>query len=228
MAVSGVRRTGRLQRLAIGALLMVLAAMPGPVGGMPRTGGHGFAVVFAAGILVPALFWRVPAPPVVTFVIAGTSIERFADPGQDNLTAKIPLFRSFAEVYHISGVILTPIQLMMSLSLLGCLARGISERRVRVRPSVLGAGVMVLFGMAVAMEVFGLARGGVFNISLWELRPFLYVAVTYLLASQLIGRRAALEAVLWGMVIGTRLQGGLGADRWITPRPRPPPPPSTP
>src|SRR5262249_14300596 len=62
----------------------------------------------------------------------------------------------------------------------------------------------------------GLARGGVFNISLWELRPFLYVAVTYLLASQLIGRRAALEAVLWGMVIGTGLKGVLGTERVIT------------
>lgn len=216
MAVSGVRRTRRLQRLAIGALLMVLAAILGPVGGMLTAGGHGFAVVFAAGILVPALFWRVPASPVVTFVIAGTSIERFADPGQDNLTAKIPLFRSFAEVYHISGVIVTPIELMMALALLVWLARGISERRVRVRPSVLGVGVMVVFGMAVAMEVFGLARGGVFNISLWELRPFLYVAVTYLLASQLIGRRAALEAVLWGMVIGTGLKGVLGTERVIT------------
>ena len=216
LAVSGVLRTRRLQLVALGALLIVLAAVVGPVGGMLTAGGHGFAIVFAAGILVPVLFWRVPASPVVMFVIVGTSIERFADPGQDNLTAKIPLFRSFAEVYHLSGVIVTPIELLIVLALMVWLARGISERRVRLRPSLLGVGVMVVFGMAVAMELLGLARGGVFNISLWELRPFLYVAVTYLLASQLIGRRAALEAVLWGMVIGTGLKGVLGTERVIT------------
>src|SRR5262249_62346196 len=107
--------------------------------------------------------------PVVMFVIVGTSVERFADPGQDNLTAKIPLFRSFAEVYHLSGVIVTPIELLIVLALLVWLARGISERRVRLRPSLLGVGVMVVFGMAVAIEVVGVGRGGLLDTSRWWL-----------------------------------------------------------
>jgi O-Antigen ligase len=215
-AVSCELRTQRIQLAALAVLLVALAALLASVGDILTTRGHAFAIVFVAALLLPVLFWRVPASPVVLLVIAGTSIERFADAGPDNLTAKIPLFRSFAEVYHLSGVIVTPIELVIALALLVWLARGISERRMALRASPLGVGVMVVFGMAVAMELFGLARGGVFNISLWELRPFVYLAAAYLLASQLVTRRAALDAILWGMVIGTGLKGVLGTERVIT------------
>ena len=216
LAVSDVARTQRLQVYAAGALLLALAAVLGPVGGILSVGGHGFAIAFVGALFVPVLFWRVPASPVIAFTVAATLIERFSDSGADAITAKVPLWRSFQEVYGISGGILTPIELLLILALLIWLARGIAERRIRMRVSPLGIGVMALFGVAVAMELFGLARGGIFNITLWELRPFVYVAATYLLASQLVTKRAALEAILWGMVIGIGLKGVEGTERVFT------------
>src|ERR1041385_6413387 len=177
---------------------------------------HAVAIVFVGALFVPVLFWRVRPAPVVMLVVIGTMIERFSDPSPDALTAKVPLFRSFQEVYGISGGIITPVELLIVMALVIWLARGVAERHVQFRASPLGVGVMVLFCIALAMEAFGIAKGGVFNISLWEVRPFIYLAAAYLLASQLVGGRATLEAILWGMVIGTGLKGIEGAERVIT------------
>ena len=215
-AVSGVVRARRLQLAAAGGLLLLAAAVLAPVGGILTVSGHGFVIFFVFALFLPVLFWRVRAAPVVLFAVVATSIERFSDPGADAITAKAHLFQSFQEAYGIPGGIISPVELLLLLAILVWLARGVSERNVRLRASPLGVGVMVLLAMAIAMELFGMARGGVFNISLWELRPFLYVAATYLLASQLVGSRAALEAVLWGMVIGTGLKGLEGTERVIT------------
>src|SRR5215831_195406 len=216
LAASDVERTRRTQVFVAGAVLLLLAAVLGPVGGILSESGHGFAILAVGALLVPVLFWNVPPSPVILCVISATLIERFPDAGADAITAKIPLFRSLQDTIGLSGVTFTPYELVLMLALLVWLARGVADRRIRLRASPLGVGVMVVVGIAIAMVLFGLARGGVFNISLWELRPFLYIAITYLLASQLISRRAALEAILWGIVIGTGLKGLEGAERVFT------------
>jgi hypothetical protein len=216
IAVSDVERTRRMQAYAAGVMLVVLAAVLGPLGGMLSMSGHGFAVLAVAGLLVPVLFWKVPPSPVVLCVISATLIERFPDAGADAITSKVPLFRSLQDTIGLSGASFTPYELVLMMALLVWLAKGVADRRIRLRATPLGISVMVLLGIAIAMELFGVARGGVFNISLWELRPFLYVAITYLLASQLISKRAALEAILWGIVIGTGLKGLEGTERVFT------------
>jgi hypothetical protein len=216
LGVSDVERTRRMQVIAAGALLVVLAAVLGPLGGMLSMSGHGFAVLAVAGLLVPVLFWKVPPSPVILCVLSATLIERFPDAGADAFTSKVPLFRSLQDTVGLSGASFTPYELLLIVALVVWLARGVADRRIRLRASPLGMAVMALLGISIAMELFGLARGGVFNISLWELRPFLYIGITYLLASQLISKRAALEAILWGIVIGTGLKGLEGTERVIT------------
>jgi hypothetical protein len=216
LAIGDIERARRLQLAAVAGLLVLLAVLLGPVGGLLAYTGRGFAIAFVGALFLPVVFWKVPASPAVLFAAAATSIERFSDANPDAITARIPLFRSFAETYGLSGVILTPIEIVIGLALLIWLAKGVSERRLRFHASPLGIMVMVVFGVAVAVELFGLARGGIFHISLWELRPFVYLATAYLLASQLVSRRAALEAILWAMVIGTGLKGIEGTERVFT------------
>lgn len=215
-AVSDVERTRRTQVIAAGAALVALAALLGPLAGVMSMSGRGFAVLAVVGLLVPVLFWKVPPSPVILCVISATLIERFPDAGADAFTSKVPLFRSLQDTIGLSGASFTPYELVLMVALLVWLARGVADRRIRLRASPLGITVVVLLGIAIATELFGIARGGVFNISLWELRPFLYVAITYLLASQLISKRAAMEAILWGIVIGTGLKGLEGTERVFT------------
>ncbi|TMC10021.1 MAG: hypothetical protein E6J41_09285 [Chloroflexi bacterium] len=215
-AVSDVERTRRLQTYAACALLIVLAAVLGPLAGMMTESGHGFAILAVMGLAVPVLFWKVPPSPVILCVISATMIERFPDPGADAFTSKIPLFRSLQDTIGLSGASFTPYELLLIVALVVWLARGVADRRIRLRASPLGVAVMALLGITIAMELFGMARGAVFNISLWEVRPFLYIALTYLLASQLISKRAAIEAILWGIVIGTGVKGLEGTERVFT------------
>jgi len=199
-----------------GVLLFALAFLFGSGTGVLVLGGQPFAIVFFAAVLMPLLFWRVPASPVIFLVVTATSIERFAENAPDAITSRIPLFRSLQDSYGMSGAIVTPIEVILVLALFVGVARAVSERRLGLRPSPLGAAVASVLVIAVLEELYGLSRGGVFNISLWELRPFVYLAVAYLLASQLVTKTSALDAILWGIVIGTGLKGVLGTERLIS------------
>jgi hypothetical protein len=116
----------------------------------------------------------------------------------------------------VSGGQVLPIELVFGLALLVWLARAIADRRLSFRRSHLSAALGLLVLASLLSEGFGLARGGVFHISMWELRPYVYLWLAYLLASQLLTGRAAVQAVLWGIVIGTGLKGLEGTERVIT------------
>lgn len=211
-----VARMRRRRELAIFGLLLSLAAVLGPLVGTLVVAGHPLEALFAVVFVMPLLFWWVRAAPVVLLVIAATGFQRFSDPGADAVTAKVPIFRSFSESYGVSGAIVLPIEMLMVTALLVWAAQLIASRRLAARPTHLGVAMGTFVGAALLTELLGLARGGVFNISLWELRPFLYLGLTYVLASQLLTTRRSLLAVLWAMVIGTGTMSILGTERTIT------------
>ena len=216
MAVSELVKAERLKIVLTATLLLTAALVFGQAAGMLVLGGLGFATVWFAVVLVPLLFWRVPASPVILLVIAATNIERLGDNRPDAITAKIPVFRSLQESYEISGAIVTPIEILIVLALLVWVAKAISDRRLTFKLSPLAITVAAFFMIVLSEEFFGLARGAIFNISLWELRPFLYLGAAFLLASQLVSTTATLDAILWGIVIGTGLKGIFGTERVIT------------
>src|SRR5215472_16230860 len=129
LAASDVERTRRTQVLAAGAVLVVLAAVLGPLGGMLSMSGHGFAILAVAGLLLPVLFWKVPPSPLILCVISATLIERFPDAGADAITSKVPLFRSLQDTIGLSGVTFTPYELLLMVALLGWLAEACSTSR---------------------------------------------------------------------------------------------------
>jgi hypothetical protein len=177
--------------------------------------GQVWAVIYFSVALLPALFWRVRSAPIVILVATTALFDSFGSQVPEVFTGKLPLFRSLSESYGASGAIYFPIEILLGLVLIVWLARAIAEREARFRPSHLGVAVAVFFAVALAAELHGIAAGAIFNISLWEIRPFLYLAVTYFLASRLVDRHAALEAILWGMVIATGVKGILGTERVI-------------
>lgn len=209
-------RARRRRELAVVGLLLCVAAVLGPLVGMLVIGGHPLEALFAIGLMAPLLFWWVRSASVILLVLAATGFMRFFDPGADAVTAKVPLFRSFSETYGVSGAIVLPIEMLIAVALLVWIAKAIASRRVAARPTQLGVAVATFVVVALLAEVLGLARSGVFNISLWELRPFLYVGLTYVLASQSLTTLRSLGAVLWAMVIGTGTMAILGAERTIT------------
>ena len=49
----------------------------------------------------------------------------------------------------------------------------------------------------------GLSHGGKSQVILYEVRPWFYLSVAYVLAGSLLRRRASLRGVMWVFVIGT-------------------------
>jgi O-Antigen ligase len=216
LSVSELVQSQRLRVVSVVLLVLVAAVITSSIAvDLVSRGQTAAAPGLLAALVLPVVFWRVRSAPVVLLAFAATGVERFRDPGVDNPLGKIPLFSSFSGNFGVSGAIVLPIELIFLLALLVWVARAIAERHISLRPSPLGVAVALVLGAAVGAELVGLARGGVFNISLWELRPFVYVAVASVLASQLLEHRAAVQAVLWGMVLGTGLKGVVGAERTI-------------
>src|SRR5262249_42748137 len=73
--------------------------------------------------------------------------------------------------------------------------------------------------------VLGYARGGSYDIALWEVRPFLLLAAAYLITTVLLKHRDSLVTILWLIVICTgfkSLQGSymfFSFARAMNPRP---------
>jgi O-Antigen ligase len=225
LKASELAQTQRLRIIAITALLVVAALLLGPLAGSLVVAGRTLFVVFLSALALPILFWKVPSSPVIFLVAAAASINRLADNAPDAITARIPLYRSLSETYHVSGPgVLLPIEMVLGISLLVWIAKAISERRLTVRASQLGVSLALVMVAALITEGVGLARHGDVHISIWELRPFVYLWIAYLLGSQLLTTRSALWAVLWGFVIGVGTKALEGTERVITLRnvtPRP-------
>ena len=214
-AVPKLARDNRAREVVIFGLLVGGAAIIGPLVGTLAVSGHLQYALFMTALLIPVVMLLGRASTVIMLVIAATAFMRFPDPGADAITSRIPIFRSFTDTFGVSGAVVLPIEVLLAFALLLWIGDVVARRRLAWRATHLGVAVWIFLGAALYAELLGLARGGVFHISLWELRPFLYLAVSYLLAAQLLTSRSALQAVLWGIVIGTGWMAILGAERTI-------------
>src|SRR5207253_849849 len=87
-------------------------------------------------------------------------------------------------------------ELIVALTLASALVRRFHahekmERGPLYRP-LMGFGAIVLIG-----ELNGLTTGGDFKITLWEIRPLLYLVLLYILAVNTISKPLHLRVILW-------------------------------
>src|SRR5712691_4834961 len=93
----------------------------------------------------------------------------------DSFTDNIPFFSNLSGggSLNVSGLGITPAEILMSITLLGVIG-SINVSRVAWPTGRLMVAYAV-FGLAVVIgEVNGLSHGGDFKLSLWELRPLVY------------------------------------------------------
>src|SRR5207302_1756410 len=92
-----------------------------------------------------------------------------------------------------------------------------------VRPwprSAMSTAVGCVVAAVVYGVVIGKVHGGLLRFALTEVRPFVYLAATFVLASVLVTTRAALRAVLWAIVIAVGLVTLLAVAHATLPRRR--------
>ena len=202
------------------AILAVAYLLGAPAVGMLigalTLNGHLFAAAAAILLLLPVLTWRFPAASVLLLTATALLVEEYPTiPGLKTITEQLPLFKSLAVGAGLSGVYVNPAELMMATVAATWVVKAAPERTLAVPRSHLAAGIGLVLLAVVVGELHGLATGGDLTASLWELRPWAYLAVMYLLAAELMSTRRHIAALLWTLVIATGLKGIEGTLRYL-------------
>jgi O-antigen ligase len=183
-----------------------------------RRSSHGSAVFLALlvlpSLLVLPLLWSRPIRGLWLLVTIALLIEIFPLGFPDSLTDRIPMFSNLNNSAGLGGVAITPVELLMLAAVMVWLAKGIALRAMRwPRGRLLVPFLLYLLVLAGA-EVHGLAAGGDFKISLWELRPQLYAFLVFVLASSLVENRRDLIRLATIFLVIVPVRALIGAFRY--------------
>lgn len=195
--------------LVVAALIAGGAVVAGVVAGHLVASGDDVAVLGLALVLLPVVLWKKPEVGPAVLVVAALMVEQFdhfygLGPSVAAVTARIPLF------HGLSVLPANPADLLLCLLFAICIAKS-GTRAVRPWPrSPISTAVFWLLGAVVLGVAVGIAHGGETRIAFMEVRPYVYLASTFLLASVLLTTRTAMRAVLWGFVVAIAFKAGQG------------------
>jgi hypothetical protein len=163
--------------------------------------GHAILVLGLAVVFLPVALWVRPRYAPVVIVASALLIEQFPDiAGSRTLafSAQLPLFHGLGG-YRPSDL------LLLFMCCIYLHRRG--TEAVASAPATTLARAVRWFTAAVLFAVlFGVATHGIARVALTEARPFLYLAMAYLVVATCVITRRDVDAVLWALVVGTGLK----------------------
>lgn len=173
------------------------------------------AALLIAIPLLAAWFWRAPARGVYVLTAGAAMIEVFPLNFSDSFTDRVPLFLNLNNSAGLTGLSITPAEILMLTVALVAFARASSERKLqwpggRLVP-VYCAYVIVVFGA----EFHGLIAGGDFKTSLWEIRPQVYGFILFFMATTLIEDRSQLQRLAIVFLLAESVKAVLGDFRYF-------------
>ena len=181
------------------------------------TGGQWLAVPgVLAGMAFVILLARYLELGVYVILAVAIVIEQFKIFGLDNIvTLKIPFYLNFNLITGIGPLVFNPVELLLALMGLVWFMRAVTSREWTLRP-IPGGWVVLLFGATLTVFVlFGLSRGGVFKVALWEVRALYYLLAMFFISAQVLRTRRQVEVCLWIIVIGLAIKGIQGCWRFF-------------
>ena len=172
----------------------------------------GSIVVLLTCVGLLAIAWR---PRVGLYVVFGLTC-LFEAGGLDPLMQLGGyLHGDVSTSMNVPGVIFSPLELLLLLSMAVWLARGLVSHRVAFGGGRLSRPVLLFF----ASLVFGLVRGqmggGLLTYALWESRFLFYLVICYVLATSTVTSRRAVRTLMALFVIGSLLLAVEGAYRRV-------------
>jgi hypothetical protein len=168
-------------------------------------------------VLLPLGLRTSPTAAVVILLVAAIVIEQISYTFSLGIgTDEIFYFTSLSDGVGLSGVLITPLELTLAMILAIWLIQGIASHRLRFRKSQLMAAFAVLLIIILIAAVRGLIQGANLRTVLSELRPWAYLGACYLIASQLLRGRKAVQAVLWTFILGVGIKGLQGTYKFVT------------
>lgn len=201
--------------------LAVLAILLGAAAGYLATGHMPVLALLFPLPLVPVLLWRQPRLGVYLLLAAAVAIEQFnyvVGPRDGAVTATIPFF------HGILPAGMNPAEVLLALTVVIVVMQAVQHRRRWIHPSPVLTMLSAVMGFVAVYFILGMARGGNFVKALWEIRPFLYLFLAYLLAAALIRGFSAVRPLLWILVLGSGIKAAYGITIFLSVRnlePRP-------
>lgn len=167
------------------------------------------AVVVATWLALFAIAWR----PLVGLYVALGLVLLFEAGSADQLMLPGAYFHGGLSGTLGLPVIASPLELLLVLTFLLWLARGIAGQRLDFRTGHLFLPMMLFLGALVMGLVRGVVGGGDLNVALWESRFLFYMVICYVLAANTIRTRRQLAALIGISLITMALFAVEGAYR---------------
>jgi hypothetical protein len=162
-------------------------------------------VALLAALAVPVIVWNNPRSALYILLVTGL----MCGAGQGYQTPVVPTtyipfwwnlglaVRWYAGSEALSGVALSPAEIVMIVATLSWLVRGIAMRELTFYRGFLFYPIMA-FTLFVGMgAVHGWVTGGDINIILWEIRPQFHFFLVYLLAANLVQKKEHIQGMVW-------------------------------
>jgi O-antigen ligase/polysaccharide polymerase Wzy-like membrane protein len=204
------RQTPSRHTTVLLGISIAAAAAGGLLAGSLASANRTFALPAVLVLALPFVAWRRLTLAVIGLAFMALVVEqyRIGVPGGD-LTDHVPLFTSLSDGFSLSGVYINPMEILLAIVLLVLLVRA-GQRRALLPRTPVALSLVALLGLVVAGAVHGVGTGGDYKMALWEIRPFIYVAVMYLLAAQLPASVNTVTALLWAFVAAVAIKSVQG------------------
>lgn len=159
-------------------------------------------VTLVVGMLCAAIIWR----PIVGLCFVYAFVHLFEPGGADPMM--LPgtfMYSSPQSTFGVPGIIITPLEVLLLLTLSTWIAQGIARRRIDFRAGTL-FWPMALFSLAL---IYGLIRGalagGDLNVAFWESRALFYTVVCYFVAANTVRSRLHVGILIGITVVSSGL-----------------------
>ena len=209
-AVAAIRRRGPVPTWVTAALLSALSVLIGLVSGTAGSAGLAGALFALLAIALIVALWKRPELSPIVVLVAALTIEQFpfttgqpgATPGMaptpSNYTDRLPLFHGLGGGLHVSPADL----LLLALLTIWVLKRETAATTSVPRSATTYAVAAVVLAAFVGLAV-GQAHGGELRTALTEVRPYMYLAIAYLVATVFTTRLSVLHTAMWAIVLGS-------------------------
>lgn len=196
-----LRRRRERRARALVPFVLGAAGVLGLGAGKLAAADHPTLILGLAAIPILMAIWRWPHSGVLMVLAMATTIEQFtyyAGSHQGVFTSRIPLFASATK-----GAGISLAEMLIGLVVAVWIMKGAVRHDWNTPRSPVAKTLIVYMGLVVLAVGVGMSRGGKMQVILYEVRPWTYLAVAYLLTASLLRSRSAIRAILWTIVIGT-------------------------
>lgn len=212
---SASRRPGlrRIVAIGLGTLLF------GAIAGSDALSGHSVDVVAFVALLVPVAVWFRPQLGPTVLLLAGLLIEQFSISLTNGTTVvNVPITNDIPMYHGLGSLHLEPADLLPVVLFAIYMIRSARTGERWWPKTQLSLAVAAMLAAVVFAEVWGIAHHGQIRESLFECRPFIYLAAAYLLTAVTIRTRSAIYAMLWALVIAEVVKFFQALYVWINTR----------